>query len=542
MTELLINNPLLLLFTVASAGYLIGSIKIRGYQLGVAAVLFVGLFVGALNPKFNIPDIVFSLGLVLFVYSIGLSSGAAFFESYRKKGFRDFAFIIAMLCASGIIAILVAMVMGFDAATITGIYAGSTTNTPALAGVIDYINAVNDPAQLKTISQNLVVGYSYSYPMGVMGGIIGIILMEKFLKINYGQEKKSLKNEYPVGDGLTSITILVENEQALNVQLRDLYKQENWNVNFGRISQKGNIGLSNFDQTFELGDQILAVGDPEELEKVTSFLGRVSEEKLSYYRHKYDSRRIFVSNPRLIGRTISSLNLHQKFSAIITRIRRGDVDMLARGNTVLEQGDRVRFVARREDLNALSKYFGDSYQQASTVNIFSFGLGIGIGLILGSINIPISNTLNFNLGIAGGPLIVGLILGALRRTGPITWTLPFGANVILQQIGLMMLLASIGVSSGHSFIDSLGKEAFLIIAASGIISMTTAIMTIVIGYKLVKIPFSLLMGMVSNQPAILDFAVNRSGTALPKYGYSMMFPIALIAKILIAQLLYIYLT
>ena len=216
--------------------------------------------------------------------------------------------------------------------------------------------------------------------------------------------------------------------------------------------------------------------------------------------------------------------------------------MLARGNTILQQGDRIRFVARRRDLKALSKYFGDSYQAVSKVNLFSFGLGIGIGLLLGLIEFRIGDFFSFKLGYAGGPLIVGLLLGATRRTGAVVWSLPYSANVTLQQIGLILLLSAIGVRSGNAFVESFSSDAFVMIGASAIISILGAIISLFVGYKLVKIPFTLLMGMVSNQPAILDFSTERAGNNIPSFGYTMMFPIALIGKIVIAQLIYIILS
>jgi len=541
LSQLLIDHPILLLFVVASLGYLIGTFKILGSSLGVAAVLFVGLAFGAANPAFDIPDIVFILGLVLFVYSIGLSSGAAFFKSYKKNGIRDFLFIVASLILSGLMAVGLFFLFGFGADTITGIYAGSTTNTPALAGVIDYINTLG-LSDAESQVENMVVAYSFSYPMGVLGGIIGIIIMEKLFKIDFEKEQDQLKNEYPVGKNLSSRTVKITNPKVVGKEIRELRIKHNMHITFGRLSKNGQLSLANFSDKLELEDMIVAVGSLEELDRVTKILGEKSKKKLSYYRQEYDSRRIFVSNPQVVGRTISSLNLDEKFSAIVTRIRRGDVDMLAHGHTVLEPGDRIRFVAKRKDLTALSDYFGDSYLESSQVNLFSFGLGIGIGLLIGCIEIPISEGLTFKLGYAGGLLLVALVLGTLRRTGPIVWTLPYSANVTLQQIGLILLLAAIGVSSGNSFISSLNAQGATIFIAGTIISVLTAILTLFIGYKLIKIPFSLLMGMVSNQPAILDFAKTKANSDLPIFGYTMMFPIALISKILIAQILYIVLS
>ncbi len=541
MIDLLSKNPVLLLFLVAAAGYLIGTIKIGSNRLGVAAILFVGLAVGAFDSRLIIPEIVFLMGLTIYVYSIGLSSGPVFFKSYKQNGFRDIGFIISMLMLSGVVAVGVAYLFHFTAGTITGIYTGSTTNTPAMAGVIDYINGHDSSAGLTNI-EDLVVGYSFSYPMGVLGGMIAIALCEKWLKIDYRKEQEKLKQDYPVGDDLTSKTIIIRSSKVENRTLRDLFKDYNWNVVFGRLEKQGKITLVNWDTSFNQGDRVMIAGSEADILSASRVLGDIDDDKLSHDRSEYDVRRIFVSNPMVAGHTLSSLNLHEKYNCIISRIRRGDMEMLAKGDTILELGDRIRFVARREDLRELSKFFGDSYRESARVNLFSFGLGIGLGLLLGNIELSLPGAISFKLGYAGGPLIIGLILGSLRRTGAIVWSLPYSANVTLQQLGLILVLATIGVRSGQSFIQSVSLEGMWIFLASAIISLTTAFATLIIGYKIIKIPFSLLMGMVSNQPAILDFALSKTGNRLPTFGYTMMFPIGLIAKIVIAQILYLVLS
>lgn len=537
----LADQPLLLLFVVAAIGYFIGKIRIKGSSLGVSAVLFVGLAFGAINTEYNVPNIIFELGLVFFVYSIGLSSGPAFFQSFKKNGLRDIAFVLVMLVMSALVAVALYYLLGLDAATITGVYAGSTTNTPALASVIDLIQQ-RDQEGAQSLTQALVVGYTYSYPMGVLGVMVVLKLMERVFNVDYKKEKELLRKSYPLEDSLSSRSIKVTKTTATGKTLRDLNAQHGWGVLYGRIDHGGSVGLTNWDTTLQLGDDIMVIGSPRQLDTVQAVLGEESANQISYDRKEYDVRRIFVSNENIVGRTISSLNLNEKYSAIITRIRRGDMDMLAKADTVLEMGDRIRFVARRKDLKALAKAFGDSYFKSSQVNLFSFGLGIALGLLLGTIPFSIPGGISFKLGMAGGPLIVGLVLGALRRTGPIIWTLPYGANVTLRQMGLIFLLAVIGLRSGNTFLGSLGASSGLIIFAGGVmLSMIAAMLSIIIGYKLFKIPFSLLIGFMSNQPAILDFATDMTRNKVPLIGYSLMFPIALVMKILFAQLLFIVL-
>lgn len=541
MIDFLAEYPLLLLFVVASLGYLIGTISFRGVSLGVSAILFTGLAFGAIDPRLELPEIIFQLGLSIFIYSVGLTSGPAFFESYRKNGIRDIGFIFSMLLFTGLMAVGLYFLLGFSPATITGIYTGSTTNTAALAGMLDYVGIAFSGQEALMHEQEAVIGYSLSYPMGVLSGIIGILLMERLLKIDYEKEAAQLADKYPMDKNLTSRSIEVTNPEIAGRQIRDIKKEYKWNVVFGRVFKNGEASLSNWDTVLEMGDTVVVVGSRNSLEKVISTLGKISLSPQRFDRSKFDSSRLFVSNPDLAGMTLSSLNLHEKYNAVVTRIRRGDIDMIAQSDTILELGDRVRFIARRSDLKSLAKLFGDSYQASSKVNLFSFGLGIGLGLILGSVEISLGGGVSFKLGYAGGPLIVGLILGSLRRTGPILWTLPYSANVTLQQIGLILLLSTIGVRSGDAFIQALSWDGVYIFLGGLTISLLSALLLLIVGYKIIKIPFSILSGFVSNQPAILDVALSRSKNRLPTIGFTMMMPLALIAKIIIAQLLFVLL-
>ena len=313
-------------------------------------------------------------------------------------------------------------------------------------------------------------------------------------------------------------------------------------LGFGRVYQNGKVSIANWDTRLHKGDILMVIGGVNDLKAATSFLGVESDENILDNYRNYEVKRIFVSRPEVVGRTLSSLNLSEKFDAVITRIRRGDVDMLAQSDTVLEIGDRIRFVARKQDLKALSKFFGDSYYESSKVNLFSFGLGIALGLLIGTFEFHLPGGLQFKLGFAGGPLLVGLVMSALRRTGPIVWTLPYSSNITLRQIGLTLLLAVIGLESGHSFMESLSRIDGLTIFGGGVLlSMVTAFVSIIVGYKLFKIPFSVLLGFMSNQPAILEFATGMSKNRLPQIGYAIMFPISMIMKILYAQVLFLLL-
>lgn len=540
MIQAFTENPILLLFVVAGLGYGIGSIRIRGSSLGVAAVLFVGLIFGGLSPQLRIPDTIIFLGLSMFVYTVGLGSGPSFFATFQQRGTRDIIFVFTMLTFSALLTVGLHYLFQFDAITTAGLFAGSSTNTPALAGLLDAVNnAAGSQENAALQAQLAVVGYSLSYPMGVLGVMIAINLVERLLKIDFRKEEEALKKDYVVRQNITSLTVAVKHENVIGIPIRDLKRTHNMAIVFGRIQRGEETFLSNWDTQFQLGDKVAMVGDKEEVDRIGTILGDALPYKLSYDQTAYETKQIFVSNPDITGEKIAALNLQEKFAAIITRVRRGDIDLLADSNTVIELGDRVRFVSRRKDIQRIAAFFGDSYESLSRINLLSFGLGIAAGLLLGMITFQLPGGLSFKLGYAGGPLIVALILGALRRTGPLVWTLPYGANLSLRQIGLIFLLAGVGVNSGHTFMGTLSQgEGGWIFLAGTIISFLTAVFTLVIGYKILNIPFSFLMGMVANQPAILDFALDKTQNKLPNIGFTLILPISLITKILYVQILF----
>ena len=533
------SNEILLLFIVISLGVLAGTIKIRGKSLGVSMVLFVGLIIGSLNPDFQISDIILILGLSIFLYSIGLNSGPIFFQSYKKNGMRDIVFALSTICLVALFAIALWMAFGFDVASLTGIYAGVSTNTPAFAAVLEHIQtAGGEGAEMS----HLVVSYTLAYPIGIIGSMLGIILMQRWLKVDFKKEYKELRTQFPLDSDLTSVAVEITQKSAEGLSVREFLHDKKWNLKFGRIWKGEQLSLANWDTTFAIGDKIMLLGSKDDVKEAMTALGIKLKSNVFYNREEYDTRRIFLSNPKLAGRTLASLDLPQKYNSMVTRIRRGDNDMLAHGSTVLELGDRIRVIATRGDLPELSKYFGDSYKSSSQINLVSFGFGLVLGLLLGAVDIPLWNGLHMNLGYAGGPLIVGLLLGSLRRTGPILWTMPYSTSVVLQQLGLMFLLTYIGVNNGAVFIESLSLESMKLVLAAVILSISSAFLILFVGFKIAKIPFSLLMGMVSNQPAVIEFANDRAQSKIPQMGYALILPIVLIMKLLITQVMYILLS
>lgn len=540
MIESLINNPIMLLFLVIAIGYWIGTIRILGTNLGVSAVLFVGLIFGGISPELKIDEIIIFIGLTIFVYSIGLSSAPSFFSTIRQRGANDIYLIIAMSVLPAVISLGLGLMFNFGNVIVSSVFAGSNTNTPALASVLDAINnSAGSLDEIKSLSNSAVVGYSLTYPMGIIGVMLALALMTRMLKVDFRAEEKILKKDYPIKQEIVNVTILITNPECEGMTIRDVKKKYNWKVVFGRFKRNDKVELSTWDTSFEQGDKIVVVGDKDIIDEVVSVLGQLDDDNIEVATSEYVNKRIFVTNPDIAGEKLVSLNLYERFSAIILRIRRGDMDLLATNNTRLELGDQVLFISRRRDIDKISELFGDSFEALGKVNLLSFGLGMAIGLLLGMVTITLPGDISVKLGMAGGPIIIALILGALRRTGPIVWTLPHSANTTLRQIGLILLLAGIGINSGHTFFEMLmSGEGYFILLAGFIISFLTAATFLLIGYRFMKIPYSILVGMVAQHPAILDMSIEKTGNKLPVVGYLLALPITLIFKIILAQVLF----
>ncbi len=535
------EEALLYLFLAAALGSLLGNLKWRGNSLGVASVLFVGLAIGAIRPDIKIPDIIKLLGLAIFVYSIGLSSGASFFSSLKNRGVSNLVLTLLILGILSLCIGVAAALLGFDAASAAGLLAGITTNTPALAGLLDAI-LKNGGDSVQFMSNNAVVGYSISYPAGVLGLMIALSVMQHLLRVNYAAESKALSKEFSTGLPLVNQTIKITQEAFIGATLRDVKQQEQLQIVFGRLRRDGMDQLCHLEIHLQANDLISIVGEQEEVARTAALLGEPVDIDISGDRSVFDVRRIFVSNPKVAGQTIASLNLHEQYPVVLTRIRRGDVDSLVSSDTVLELGDRIRVLARKSDMKQIAQLFGDSYEHISHIDLLSFGFGMGIGILIGSIEMTLPGNIIFSLGFAGGPLVAGLVLSYLRRSGPILWALPYSANLTLRQIGLMLMLAAIGINSGSTFLQTMLSPVGPQMLLSGLfISILAGILILFIGYKWLKIPFVLLSGMVSHHPANLDFANNRAGNKIPTYGYALAYPLLLIGKIIFVQVLWLVL-
>lgn len=544
MIQFLIDNPLFTLFLIAAIGYPLGRIKVRGTSLGVAAVLFVGLAVGSLDANLKLPEIIYQLGLVMFVYTIGLSSGPSFFASLRRKGLRYNLLIVAMLVFGASLAIVAYGVLHISPGLTAGIFSGSFTNTPALASALDYIKNYAPQANLDHLLSEPVIGYSVTYPMGIISALLAIGLLQWWFKVDYKKEAKTVP-QLELGTNIQNRTIRITHPEATSISIAELAQQHHWHVIFGRLQHQNRLSLSNSQDRLNVGDLVSVIGSEEQLEEVTNFLGETHSHQLDYDRNEIDFRRVFVSNPDVAGHSLQDLKLYQQFGALATRLRRGDTDFLPQENTILQLGDRVRVVAPRSQMENVSRFFGDSYRMLSEIDFLTFSFGLALGLLLGVIPFPLPGGITIKLGAAGGPLLVAMVLGTLGRTGPLVWNLPYSANLTLRQVGFILFLAGIGTRSGYAFVTTFTQgNGLSIFIAGALITFTISMATLWIGYKLLKIPMGMAIGMLAGlqtQPAVLGFTLEQADSELPNIGYAAVYPMAIITKIILAQIIVIIL-
>lgn len=536
MIVLLKENPLLLLFLVAALGYLIGKVRVAGFGLGVAAVLFVGLAVSSRDPELKLPELVGSFGLVLFVYTIGVAGGPSFFASFRRRGLTANALALGLLLVAAALTASLHGLLHLDGPLAAGTFAGALTNTPALAGVLQALRDVA-PGQEALLARP-VVAYSVTYPAGVVGVLLSIWWMQRIWKAERAPASKGADSAARL---LVNQTVRVTRAEAMASPALELCHAHGLRALFGRMKRGEDVSVVTESTRFQEDDRVVIVGDEASVRAATALLGEVCEEHLDFDRRLLDFRRIFVSDPSLSGRLLRELALPARFGATVTRIRRGDVDLLPDADSVLELGDRIRVIGPRARMDEVSRFFGDSYKALAEVDVVTFSLGIALGLALGMVPIPLPTGASFKLGAAGGPLIVGLVLGRLGRTGPLLWTLPFSANLTLRQLGLVLFLATVGTRSGYAFATTFAQgDGLAIFVAGAALTFLTALGGLWIGHRVLRIPRDVLVGVIAGihtQPAALAFAVEQTESEQPNLGYSTVFPLATIAKIILAQLL-----
>lgn len=541
--DFLAQSPLLLLFVVVGVGYLLGAIKVFGFSLGPAAVLFTGLIIGAIDPRLKIPDLVYILGLVLFVYTIGLQSGPTFFASFGKRALRANILAFALIVLAAILSGIAWRAFSLSGPTAVGLFCGSLTNTPALAAGIEAIKNIfrgSPLEQLAAATNAPVIGYGVTYPIGVVGVLIAFHVLGKLPSFRRSKPGSDESREVRHGP-IQARTFRVTNQAAIGRSAAQIMKRKgNKGVVLSRLRRGTVTSLVYADTVFENGDLVVAVGEESALHRAQKLFGPESPRDIHTENQEFDFRRIEVSSRNVVGRSLGELRLQELLDATVTRVRRGDVDFVPSGSTVLERGDRIRILTWSGNMERVARFFGDSVRVASETDFLSLSLGLVLGVLLGMVPLPLPGGGSFSLGFAGGPLIAGLALGYIQRTGSIHWGMPFSVNVTLRQVGLVLFLAGIGTRAGEGLLHALTVDGLIIVCAGAVITLTVTFILMVVAVKALHLSYHAAMGLMSGiqtQPACLAYAIEHSGSDLPNVWYAAVYPVSMITKIIVAQIL-----
>lgn len=519
LCDFLATHQLLTIMLVLSTGALLGQIKFGPLRFGAAGALFMGLVIGSLDRRLGLRlDLVKGLGVVLFCYTVGLTAGATF-RSDLKRQWKLMAAGVVGLAAMAAAQAGLGSLLGLSSSHNAGAFAGVLTS-PAIDAAISATKANPD----------VFVGYAVSYPTGV---IVGMAILAVVLSRSWPGTKDTPSLAEV---GIVARTCRVEHEHTL----REIPGWSEQIVKLSYLQHKHEIRVIRPDDILRIDDKVLVIGLPDDVERAVEFLGHESSHHLTHNRRDVDFRRFLVSNPRLAGRTIGELNVEGRLNGVVTRVRRADLDLLARDTLVLQPGDRVLAVVPRHRMQDASDFFGDSERHISQIDALTMGMGIALGLLAGVISIPLGAGLRFSLGAAAGPLIVGMVLGAQQKTGPFRWHLPHAANATIRQLGLMIFLACVGLATGPAFI----QQAFTL---TGLAVVAVSALTLILG-ALVLILFAKAIGLSASraagafagfvgQPALLGYANTRVNDERIDSAYGALFALGTVVKILLVQVI-----
>src|SRR4051794_37093906 len=477
ISNLIGTQPILAVFLAIGLGYAVGQINILGFSLGVGAVLFVGLFIGAVAPKAQIAGPIGLIGLIMFLYGIGILYGRQFFEGLTGPGRRYNLLSLIGVLGGLLVALGLGALFKIDLGQTLGIFAGSMTSTATLQAALD-VAGNGEPS----------IGYSVTYPFGVIGPILCFHFMTRRVKPAFSPKP----SRFHMGE----VTIERLPEVGATVAVIEAMLPEG--VQIATVRQDHRNLLPDPGLRLRTGDgQLIAADDAGSLQQAVEALGHLSPGRLVSDRADLSYQRFFVSKAALTGRWLAHMPLPPGVPLQILHVRRYDVDLVPSPELMLEIGDRIGVLVPPEHIATARSWFGDTVKSTAELSYVSVGFGMVLGVLLGLVPIPIPGLGTVSLGIGGGPLFVALVLGWLRRTGPISWVMPLPANIVLRNFGLTLFLATVGINSGQAFVTTVAQTGPLMLLIGAVVVLTTVMIVLLAGHYIMRIPFDDLLGVAS---------------------------------------------
>lgn len=538
---------ILLYSFVIFAGIYLGKIKIFGISLGVTFVLFVGILLGHLGYVVGADTLHFlrEFGLILFIFSIGMQVGPGFFSSFKEGGVRLNALALVGIFLNVAIAVGIYFIQGgADGETsigqIVGVMSGAVTNTPGLGAAQQAVLQVNPDAY--NFSQQMSMGYAAAYPLGVVGIILVMIVIKKIFRINVENEIKEVEQEQSDSSLAPHvITVQVTNDLILGMSMRKLHTLISCNYVISRIQRPdGTIIAPTSDDEIQKGDLVLVVCSAQDEEVFVRFIGPLVEKKWERDNGPVVSRRVLITKTEYNGVKLGSLRIPKGYMLNVTRVNRAGVDLLASASLRLQLGDRITVVGKLSDINRFAERVGNSLNRLNEPNLFTMFVGIFLGIICGSIPFAIPGmSVPLKLGLAGGPLIIAILISAF---GPkihlVTYT-NSAANLLLREIGICLFLASVGIAAGKDFAATVfTPQGALWVGYGFIITVVPLLIVGAIARAKYKINYLSILGLISGgytDPPALAYANKVANNDAPAVAYSTVYPLTMFMRVVMAQ-------
>lgn len=529
----LLGNPVFLLLVVILAGEAVGRVRLGAFSLGSSAILFVALVFGDLG--YVLPLDFQELGLLLFIYSIGLEAGPGFVSSFRSMGLRLTAGALTIVCTGLLAALGCSLLLDLDADTTAGVLAGALTSTPGLAVAVENAGAGGAPA-----------AYGVTYVFGVVGVIVWVKLLPRLLRIEPRADEEALAAEeqadHPV---MTFRHLKLTNPNLFGRTVAEIGLQRVARVTITRLLRAGATEpvLVYGDTRLADGDRLRVVGRPDDLDKVSLFLGHAIEDSIQFNR-VLTSRTIVLSKRELVGTTLGVLNLRTTCNVQVSRIVRSGVELPPDANLRLHMGDVLHVVGGERSLRNVSRVFGNDIGAAFAPSLLSILAGLLLGVLAGQLPLYFPFVGEFVLGSAGGVLLAGLVLGRLHNTGPFLWSVPAPTNGFLRDLGLMLFLATVGTRAGATIVPTVETQGLPLLLAGGAVTLAPLVVGTLVGRRLLGLPLLRLLGVLTGgMTSTPGLAATTTISAKPyaSTAYATVYPAALMGMILAVKAVFLVL-
>jgi putative transport protein len=521
----ILSSEYFILFLIITIGILVGKITVKGIALDTSAVLFVALFFGHFG--YQVPVIFQTIGLIFFIYSIGIQAGPGFFESFQKRGLQLVGIAAIVVISGGLTTLILTYIFDIDLKLGVGLFTGALTSTPGLAAAIE-----------SSKSPLASIGYGISYPFGVIGVIMFLKFSPKIfrrdLKLAEDDFNKEVSEDYPE---IFSKNYIVENINIIGKTVGQLEIRSMTGANISRIVHDGIAIVPEADSVLSKGDLIKAVGTLQALKKIELLVGHETDQLIPSS-GQFDVQWILVTNKKVINKTLGHLNLFNNYNATVTRIRRSGIDITPSSGSHIRFGDKLMVASSKGSMPSVIKIFGNNVKMLNEADFLPIAAGIVIGVLLGIVDIPLPGGTVFKLGLTGGVLISGLVLSRIGKTGPIIWNVSGPANQMVRKIGLLFFL--VGTQAGTTLVETLTHNGITLLLVGIAITIIPMFIATMVGIYVFKINFlsvlGTLTGGMTSTPGISTIDSMTESNA-PSIAYATVYPFAMVILIICAQLL-----